>query len=49
MVRNEVLLNEEKDPQLEINLLRADVRRLREQIAALTTTKVSVETNFSNA
>ena len=36
LVRNELQLNEEKDPQQEIALLRADVRRLKEQIAALT-------------
>lgn len=36
LVRNEALLNEEKDPQQEISLLRADVRRLKQQIALLT-------------
>lgn len=42
LVRNEAMLNEEKDPQQEIALLRADVRRLKEQIAALTSPGVQL-------
>ncbi|KAJ1522736.1 hypothetical protein ONE63_001895 [Megalurothrips usitatus] len=49
LVRNEALLNEEKDPHQEIALLRADVRRLKDQIAALTAAGSQVTDELTEA